>query len=340
MNEGQASIKLEIGKGSEFIDITQIVESVEWSGAVNEAYRTLSVSYKNTLDGRKRAINIENGDRVRFSNNGRELFRGRIFAFDVDDKGSESFTAFDTNVYLTKSMVTRKFKNITASAIVRRLATEYGVTPGQIDDTGYVIPKLVIEEKTVYETILMALTLTEKQNGRRFILVNRDGKVHLLERKKQTVRQVIENGVNLLSASYSQSIEDMRNRVIVYGGDKEKGELSASETNRELINKYGYMVHIERVQDVKESEIKQLAKQRLKELATINDEATVDALGIDDVIAGSAIYAKESMSGIIGGFYVSADSHTYSKGAHTMSLTLTATDDLPRLEYNESEAVR
>lgn len=339
MNEGQASIKLEIGKGSEFIDITQIVESVEWSGAVNEAYRTLTVSYKNTLDGRKRAINIENGDRVRFSNNGRELFRGRIFAFDVDDKGSESFTAYDTNVYLTKSMVTRKFKNITASTIVRRLATEYGVTPGRIDDTGYVIPKLVIEEKTVYETILMALTLTEKQNGRRFILVNRDGKVHLLERKKQTVRQVIENGVNLLSASYSQSIEDMRNRVIVYGGDKEKGELSASETNRELINKYGYMVHIERVQDVKESEIKQLAKQRLKELATINDEATVVALGIDDVIAGSAIYAKESMTSIVGGYYVSADKHSFSNGLHTMSLTLSATDDLPRLEYTETEAI-
>ncbi|MNP82557.1 hypothetical protein D3C76_1812330 [compost metagenome] len=49
---------------------------------------------------------------------------------------------------------------------------------------------------------------------------------------------------------------------------------------------------------------------------------------------------KESVTGILGGYYVSADEHKFESGSHTMSLTLSATDDIPKMEYKEEKGVK
>lgn len=41
------------------------------------------------------------------------------------------------------------------------------------------------------------------------------------------------------------------------------------------------------------------------------------------------------MTDLVGGFYVNADTHTFSDGIHMMDLTLSKTDDLPKLDYEE-----
>src|SRR5690606_29256715 len=117
-----------------------------------------------------------------------------------------------------KSQTTRTFRNRKASGIVRQLASEFGVRIGNIEDTGFVIPKLVAEEEMLYDIIKQALVITEKQTGRKFRLSNRQGLVYLEDQRRQIVRDIIENGVNILSAEYSQSVEDLRNRLVMIGG--------------------------------------------------------------------------------------------------------------------------
>ena len=87
-----------------------------------------------------------------------------------------------------------------------------------------------------------------------------------------------------------------------------------------------------------QSQVKQRAEQLLKELAVINDQATVDALGDEKVITGVGIYVKEPMTGIIGGYFITGDTHTFSNGNHTMSLELSATYEMPPIEI-EKEAL-
>ncbi|QKS71948.1 hypothetical protein FLK61_35360 [Paenalkalicoccus suaedae] len=332
MRGGYAEIRLEHDNGSRIADVTEIVTSVNWSGDVNEAYRALEVTLKNTLDMRERRIDFENGDRIRFYNHDEELFRGRIFKFGINHTGDETLTVYDTNTYLTRSQITRTFRNVTASDIFTRVAREYGVTPGEVADTGYRIPKLVANGDTLFQLFVKALTLTEKQNGRRFRIINRQGRVHLEERKAQVTRQVLESGANILSASYSQSIEDLRNRLVMVGGDKD--QFREVRINQQLIDKYGLMAAVESYSgnEVKRAEVKQAADQKFRELATINDEANVTCLGINSVTSGSAVYVVERMTGILGGYYVSSDQHTFTNGKHEMRLTLSATDDLPRIE--------
>lgn len=329
--QGQADIRIEHDNSERIVDITELVTSATWSGDDNEAYRTLEVTFNNTIDGRTRRINFQNGDMLRFYNHGTELFRGRTFAFSTTHTGDESLTIFDTNVYFTKSQTTRTFRNLTAGGILRRLATEFGVTIGVIEDTGFVIPKLVAEGDNLFDIIKVALNITEKQTGRKFRLSNRQGRVYLEEQKNRIVRDILESGVNILTADYSQSVEDLRNRLIMTGGND--GQFREVRVNQELIRRFGLMQAVETYSgnEVTASEVKQAADERFAELSTILDTASITCLGNDEITAGKSVYVIEKMTGIIGGYYVTADSHTFGGGMHEMSLTLTAAPDLPKI---------
>lgn len=322
-------------------DVTNIVKSVTWSGDVMQACRTLTFTLSNIQsDKKQKIIEIENGKGVRFSNKGTVLFRGVVFNADISSTGDSMVTAYDENVYLTKSSDSRKFTDVKASEIVKRICDDFSIPVGHISDTGYVIPKLILRGKSLYDIIITALTVTSKQNGKRFIIGNEDGKVTLRERKEQVSEWVIEQGVNIVSANYSQSIEDLRSTVKVEGGDDKNNPIIAKVKDDKLIDKYGTMQHLEKADSkLNKSQIEQLARELLAQLGTINDDANVEALGINEVMAGSSVYVKEELTGIIGGYYVITDNHTFEGRKHTMSITLSATDELPKMEYQAPKEV-
>ncbi|AND39623.1 XkdQ/YqbQ family protein [Cytobacillus oceanisediminis] len=313
--------------------LEEIVTSVIWSGSVMDGIRKLEVSLANTVDGRKRAVSIREGGEIRFYKDNKELFRGIVFLYDIRANGEQSITAYDEFVYLTKNQESRKFTGMTASQIMKRLCSDFDIPVGTIANTGYVIPKLIMEDRSLKEIIVTALTLTKKQTGKRFFVYSQNGRMYLSERKTMARKWIIENGVNLIDASYSVSMEDLRTQVKVIGGD-EKNPIISTLKNNTLTKLYGTMQHIEESSEAKtKSQVEQLAKQLLKDLGNLSDEASIEAIGIDDVVAGSAVYVIEAMTGLKGGYYVSTDSHRFEGGNHTMSLTLTATDELPELEY-------
>ncbi|WP_404303588.1 hypothetical protein [Paenibacillus sp. DP01] len=334
METGAAQIKL-LYDGKYWIE--PLVKSATWSGDVSQPHRTLTISYSNTLNADDKRIAFELGKELRFYVDDVGLFRGVIFTYDIDDKGDTTITAYDENVYLTKNVDTQKFVGKTAGAIVSSLCKSFGIPVGTVANTGYVIPKLILRDMSLWDMITTALTETRKQNNRKFIVYSREGKLFLREKKDEIVRWMLEDGVNITSARRSQSIEEMRTAVKAQGGTDEK-PITSTAKDAALIKKYGMMQHVESADsDATASQIQQLAKAKLKELGKVGEDVSVDALGITQVVAGTAVYAFESMTDIVGGYYVNADTHTFTNGIHTMSLTLSKTDDLPKLEYEESE---
>lgn len=180
-----------------------------------------------------------------------------------------------------------------------------------------------------------ALTETDKQVGRRYLLTNNLGKVELYERNARVIKEIIDSRTILLDASYSQSIEDMSNRVKVMTSNDGSG-ITKVVSDNPAIEKYGLMQHVEITDsDSTQSEVDQKASELLKKLSVIDDVADVTALGIIDVIAGTNVYVKDAMTGIIGSYYVQSDRHEFSNGTHKMTLTLSYTDEIPTLEYVE-----
>lgn len=319
-------------------ELDPIVESVSWSGDITQASRKLNVSLSNTINGKTKLVSIKEGAEVRFKWKNVELFRGVLFRQGIKMNGMHDFTCYDENFYLSKNYDTVKLKNEKASSFIKRMCAKYGIAVGTVADTGYVIPKMILRDKALYEMFIIALTETRKRSAKKFVITCKGGKLQLNERKTQVVKWILENGVNILDASYSRSIEEMSTQVKVMGTTKKEKEIVAVVKNAALIKAYGIMQHLENASDdTTQAQLEALAKQLLKELGTVDDEATIDALGIPDVIAGKAIQIKESMTGIIGGYYVSTDEHTFVGNHHTMSIQLSATDDIPIIQYEKED---
>lgn len=318
--------------GTHIID--NLIEAVTWAGDVMQAARWVTITINNSTDGIVPIIIFEEGREIRiFNDDGAELFRGIIFYQSIDIRGRVSIKAYDENIYLTKNTDTRKFVGMKASDIIRRLCDDFGIETGTIADTGYVIPKMILRQETLWNMMTTALTETRKQTGRRFYIYSENGQLHVAERKEKIAALIIERGTNLIHASYFRSIEELRNRVRVFAGT-ENGARSVTARDQTLIDRYGLMQHVETLDtDATQSELKQRADELLAQLGVIDDEATVQVIGDVRVKAGTSVYVVEPMTGIIGGYYVSYDEHTFAGGSHMMHLTLSATDELPTLEY-------
>lgn len=166
---------------------------------------------------------------------------------------------------------------------------------------------------------------------------NEHGKITLRERKSQMVQLIVNDGMNLLNASYSESIEDMKNSVRLTGssGEDAKG-VSVSDSGS--IKKYGTLRIKQHESEKTDAQLKPIANALLKELNVVAKESTIEAIGDTSIKSGKSIRVYEHMTGIKGGFYVTADSHTFeANGTHKMNLTLSRTLDVAQLDYEHPE---
>ncbi|RSL28986.1 hypothetical protein D7Z54_33580, partial [Salibacterium salarium] len=156
-------------------------------------------------------------------------------------------------------------------------------------------------------------------------------------RKSELTERVVEVGKNLTGASYSRSIDEMRNQVKIIN---DEGFQLKVVKNDALIERYGLMQHVEG-KSSNSSGNAQTADQILADLGTIDDEGSVTLLGHPDIVSGTAVYVREPMTRILGGFFVTSDKHTFSpSGLYELDIDISATPELPTLEYDEEEAAQ
>ena len=264
-----------------------------------------------------------------------EVFRGIIFSDSLDASGKLTVNAYDRNIYLTKNTDTRKFTKQKASEIITILCKAFGIPVGTIEDTGYVIPKLIFENKTLWDMMVMSLTYTKKQTGVQYFIYSDKGKLCVGRFTKPTSRVVFEPGVNLTDVSRSTSIEDVSTQLRLYGKGKNNKNIDVTVSDAELIKKYGIMQAFESPdENTTASAAKQKATTMLDKIKTPSDEIRISCLGLDEVVAGSGIYLVADLVGASGGFYVASDSHMYEGSTHTMTLNLSRTEVIPELEYD------
>lgn len=323
--------------GSTIYYLAPLLTQLSWSGETTIASRSCSLTLNNTTNGTTKAVNITPGNQIRAYLDGKEFFRGIIFSTDIKSDGTMNVTAYDYNHYLAKNTDSKVFRKMKASAIIQSICKSYGIDYGHIDDTTYVIPKLILRDKSLFDMITIALTETRKKTGKVFLLGNEGGKLVLRERKNQVNRLVIADGSNILSASYSQSIDDLRNSVRITGksGEDAKGVTVSDSAS---IKNYGLMREKQHEGEKTDAQLKPIANALLKELNKVERESNVEALGEISVYAGKQVNVSEKMTGISGGFYVITDEHTFDpNGKHMMRLTVSKTLEVAEMEYEPPE---
>ncbi|WP_146548376.1 XkdQ/YqbQ family protein [Rummeliibacillus suwonensis] len=330
-------VSLYCSVGSELHKLDGLWSSITWSGDTKMAYRSVEFTLANTENGKTRKIKPSPGSLVRLkrTSDKKELFRGYVFRTDISTDGTQSFTAYDPNIYLSKSTGSHMFKNKTASQILKVLAIKYGIPTDSIADTKIVLPKLVFRDKSPSDIITIALTETRKRGGERFVVGNNKGKLTLSKVSTANLKYKATTTTNIISGSYSESIEDRKTKVAMTGGDEAKVSASVTSKSASSIKKYGIMQEYENKPDIKDkAKLQKLADALLKQLNVSTQDFSIEVIGNTGFTAGRRLYVEEPMSSRKGYFYIVADSHTFNAdGTHTASLTLKRKIELPTESY-------
>ena len=325
-----AKIQLLVVKDKKTIDMTNLVQSVRWSGRKGSSARTITVTMIDD-DGYRHArsgIDVADGNQCVFLVDGKERFRGILMNQNQGDKKQLKFKAYDNGIYLANNKDTFVYKNKTADQVFSDVCSRFGIPTGEVAKCSYKIPELTKSKTTGQDAVLDALGLDYKATGTRHFISSDKGKLSLLQRKDQVISFVVDGDANLYGYSYTKSIESIKTRVRMIS---KEGTTLAEKSNSALEQKIGIFQEIQQPDEsLTKAQGKDLVGSVLDTLDDPEETLTLNILGDPDVISGKAILVKIPHLGISRAYYVDSDDHTFEDNMHTMSLTLTTAAEIKK----------
>lgn len=325
-----AKIQLLVVKDKKTIDMTNLVQSVRWSGRKGSSARTITVTMIDD-DGYRHArsgIDVADGNQCVFLVDGKERFRGILMNQNQGDKKQLKFKAYDNGIYLANNKDTFVYKNKTADQVFSDVCSRFGIPTGEVAKCSYKIPELTKSKITGQDAVLDALGLDYKATGTRHFISSDKGKLSLLRRKDQVISFVVDGDANLYGYSYTKSIESIKTRVRMIS---KEGTTLAEKSNSALEQKIGIFQEIQQPDEsLTKAQVKDLVGSVLDTLDDPEETLTLNILGDPDVISGKAILVKIPHLGISRAYYVDSDDHTFEDNMHTMSLTLTTAAEIKK----------
>lgn len=269
--------------------------------------------------------NMTEGAQVVFKAGGTILFVGYAFTIERSEKAQVNVTAYDQLRYL-KADASYSFTGCKAGDIILRIARDFRLNAGPLEDTGYSIPTLTKEDTQCLDIIGHALWLTQFNTGREFIFFDNAGLLSLAEAGHMTAPAVIGSGSLLTEYKYKSDIDsDTYNQVKLVRPNKETGKADTYiYKDDETIKKWGTLQLYRKVdENLNEAQIARQGQVMMAYYDRTLRTLSVDCLGVPGVRAGSLVYFHiPQIPGLEQQYGLIADKvkHTFENGSHTMSI--------------------
>lgn len=310
-------MKLHVIKGEKAIDITEMSGSINLSTSVDTLGASLVFNIARNYNDLSYIFSdeIETGDVIILTNE-KELFRGIVVSISTT-KYSRTVECLDYCFYLNKNKVIKQFDHIAASVAIKQLLQEINAPEGEISNISTSITK-VYYSNTIAEIINDILKQVNEELGVKYKLefidnkfnVNPFKKINVEFRYKQTGNETI-----------NESIQDMKNRILVTSNEQESTEILAIAEDTKNIEKYGSLQEIINVDpEQKEAKVRNIAKTKLKELNKVFKTVSLEGFGDDNFRAGRVVYLNNSKLKLFGEFLIKSCVHTWRKGEHIVNL--------------------
>lgn len=211
------SAELLIQNGNKvFIPVVQ--EDIEWTTERKGSPGKLT--FKVLLDD---ALDITEGNAVRFKWNGSNIFYGFIFSKKMDKDRIITVTAYDQLRYL-KNKDTYVYENKTAGEVIKMICDDFQMQTGDIEDTGFKIASRVEDSQTLFDIIQNALDVTLENQKYIYVMYDDFGKVTLKGLDNMRLNLLIdeETGENF---DYTSSIDEQTyNRIKLIYDNEDTGQ--------------------------------------------------------------------------------------------------------------------
>lgn len=268
-------------------------------------------------------LNFAEGDPVKLTVNGTAMFYGFVFKKKRDKGGTIDVVAYDQLRYL-KNKDTITEEGLKASDLLKRIATDFRLKLGTVEDTGYTLETIVEENQTLFDMIQSALDETLMNTKQLYVLYDDAGKLTLKNINTMKLNLLIdeETGENF---SYESSIDEQTyNKIKLAYNDEKTGkrELFIAQDGAKM-NQWGVLQYFEEVQtktgaSAKADALLKLYDQKTRKLTIQN------AFGDVRVRAGSAVVVALNLGDIVTNNYmvVNKVTHTFKGDEHMMALDL------------------
>lgn len=149
-------------------------------------------------------IEINNGDVVLFKKDGKNIFYG--YVFKVSGEQEKKVLCYDQIRYL-KNKDSFVCIDKRADEILQLIARINGLTVGKIENTGYVIPKTICDNKEYLDSIMKSLEKTLMATGKLCFIQDNTGKLELLDINQTRLDVVIDGDTLLTKYNHSKDID-------------------------------------------------------------------------------------------------------------------------------------
>lgn len=270
------------------------------------------------------AFQYNNGDIVSVRKDGVNVFRGYIFSIDTGRDEAVKITAYDQIRYLMNKQ-TYAFENVTAAEVLKKIAGDFQLKLGRVEDTRYRIPAMLEDGQTLIDIICKALTLTLIHGGENYFLFDDFGELSLRKSSDHLLDFYLGTRSLMVDYSASRSIDsDTYNRIKLYKDNNSTGKREIYEIqDSSTIAKWGILQMYESVDENKNTaQINEL----LTNLMILKNRETkslkLEAIGDTRVRAGCYVLVVIEEFNINQPFLIEECTHRFDGANHTMSLEL------------------
>lgn len=253
-----------------------------------------------------------------------KFFYGFIFSMSVSKDGIVSYTVYDQLRYL-KNKDTMIYKKKTADQVIQMIAGKFDLQCGGIESSGYVIPKRVEENATLFDIIQNALDETMMVKNKVYTLYDKVGKLQLSEVSSMKVNDCLIDKETGQDFEYKTSIDsDVYNQIKLIYKNNKKGSFDLyMARDSKNIKKWGVLQYTDTIDTPDIGKLK--ADALLALYNVLRRTLTIKgAVGNKKVRAGSLVPVTLNLQDIKVHNYMLVEkaTHIFKNREHTMDLVL------------------
>lgn len=306
-------------KSGDMFDITTLVSSAKWSTKRVGSPASVDLSL---IDDEQ--IKIEHGDIIAIKDGNTGLFYGYVFKYSRDENKVTKVTAYDQMRYL-KNKDTYVFKGKRADEILRQIANDFKIKLGALANTGYVIPSMIEDSKTLFDIILKALDHTLINANQMYYLWDDYGSLRISNVKETVLNLIIGDGSLATGYTFNSDIDsDTANKIKLVRDNKDTGKREVYIVQHgENISHWGILQHYDKVaEELNKAQIEAQAKNILALKNRPQLSLDIKALSDLSVRAGRSIFIKIADVGVKGWYVIDECSHDLINEAMSLKLVV------------------
>lgn len=305
---------------SDTLNLTRCTTQAVWTTQRTGQPGKLTFTYLRTP-----ASKIEEGDVVRFSVNGQLQFYGWVFTRGFDRWGPVDVVCYDRLRYL-KVNASYSFYAQSAADIIKQIAEDLELDVGELADTGYKLPSLIMQDKSCIDIINTAVQKTLLNTGKVFVFYDSGDGLALKEAKDLKTDIVIGDHSLMTNYTFDSSIDSQTyNSVKIARPNKETGKADVFiMKDSETIGKWGLLQLYQKVDEAaNDAQCQEQARVSLEYYDRVLQQLKFSALGVPSLRAGALLLVNLSdLDGEPFKRYVMLEKaeHTFKNDEHTMEL--------------------